>query len=216
MRLPVLALILLSSLCLPLRAAEFATSAESIRLPPAGIAAPDAALRELDGTPTHLSKVLGGKPTVLVFYRGGWCPYCNLQLSELRTLLPDLAGKGFQLVALSPDAPDQLAATLEKTDLGYRLVSDAQGEAMRALGIGFVVDAETRAQYLAYGIDLAGASGADHGALPVPSVFVIDAKGILQFVYANPDYRTRVPERLVRAAVDAVAAQEAGKVLRPE
>lgn len=197
------------------RAAGFAASAEDIRVLPAGITAPDAALSEVDGSPTRLSAVLAGKPTLLVFYRGGWCPYCSLQLSELRTLLPDLAAKGFQLVAVSPDAPAQLRRTLDQEDLDYRLVSDSRAELMRAFGIGFVVDAATRAKYAGYGIDLQAANGGeDHHALPVPSVFAIDAKGVIQFAYAHPDYRTRVPERLVRAAVDAIVEREAGRPLK--
>ena len=87
---------------------------------------------------------------------------------------------------------------------------------MRLGGLAiFVVDAATREKYQGYGIDLAAASGGEtHYALPVPSVFAIDAKGVIQFAYANPDYRTRVPERVVRAAVDAIAANEAGRAIK--
>lgn len=199
-----------------LRASELAASPEAIRLPPAGVAAPDAALESVAGQATRLSTVLDGRPALLVFYRGGWCPYCSLQLAELRHLVPDLAAAGIQLVAVSPDSPESLRRSLDATPLEYTLVSDSRAELTRAFGIGFRVDADTRAKYREYGIDLEQASGGQtHHILPVPAVFLIDAQGRIQFAYANPDYRTRVPLRLVRAAVDALSAGETGRPLRP-
>ncbi len=210
-------LLLLLALVTPGAEAAFANDPKEIRVLPAGIAAPDAAVRRIDGEKTRLSALLAGKPTLLVFYRGGWCPYCNLQLSELRKLKPMLAEHGFQLLAISPDAPAQLQKSLDEHQLDYTLASDSSSALIQAFGIGFQVDAGTRAKYKEYGIDLEAASGGEkHHALPVPSVFVIDAAGTIQFAYSNPDYRTRVPERLVRAAIEAVAAGEAGKAGQPE
>jgi peroxiredoxin len=179
-----------------------------------GSAAPDAALRTLDDVPTTLHAQLAGKPTVLVFYRGGWCPYCNLQLSELRHLVPELARSGFQMIALSPDRPLELAKTLGKNALEYALLSDSSATAMQHFGVAFRLDDATVGKYSDYGIDLAAASGESHHALPVPSVFVIDAAGVIAFSYVNPDYRTRVPVRILRAAVEAVVAGETGKALK--
>ncbi len=179
-----------------------------------GSKAPDAPLRTLDDRPTTLHAQLAGKPTVLVFYRGGWCPYCNLQLSELRHLVPELARSGFQMIALSPDRPLELAKTLDRHKLEYTLLSDSSATAMQRYGIAFRVDDDTVAKYADHGIDLAAASGESHQALPVASVFVIDAAGVIAFSYVNPDYRTRVPVRILRAAVEAVAAGETGKPLK--
>jgi peroxiredoxin len=179
-----------------------------------GSQAPDAPLRTLDDQATTLRAQLAGKPTVLVFYRGGWCPYCNLQLSELRHLVPELAGSGFQMIALSPDRPLKLAQTLDQHELPYTLLSDSSATAMQGYGIAFRVDDATVGKYADYGIDLSAASGESHHALPVPSVFVIDAAGVIAFSYVNPDYRTRVPLRILRAAVEAVAAGETGKPLK--
>jgi peroxiredoxin len=179
-----------------------------------GSKAPDAPLRMLDDQPTTLHAQLAGKPTVLVFYRGGWCPYCNLQLSELRHLVPELARSGFQMIALSPDRPLELAKTLDEHKLEYTLLSDSSAAAMQRYGIAFRVDDATVAKYAGYGIDLAAASGESHQALAVASVFVIDAAGVIAFSYVNPDYRTRVPVRILRAAVEAVAAGETGKPLK--
>lgn len=205
-----LVLLLVSSLA----DAALATDPKHVRVLPAGIAAPDAALLDIDGEKTRLSSLLNGKPTLLVFYRGGWCPFCNLQLSALRKLKPLLSEKGFQLLAVSPDRPEALRESLDKHELDYTLASDSSSALMQAFGIGFQLDAETLIKYQEYGIDLEVASGGEkHHALPVPSVFVIDAAGIIQFAYSNPDYRTRVPERLLRAAIEAVALGETGKAM---
>lgn len=210
----ILAALLSLAIWLPAAHAQIADSAQAVRPILVGSAVPAVELTELSGLPTTLAKVIGGKPSVLVFYRGGWCPYCNLQLSELRKLGPDLQQHGFQLIAISPDRPEALSKTLESRDIDFTLVSDNRALALQAFGIAFRVDDATREKYQEHGIDLEQASGETHHALPVPSVFVIDAAGVIQFAYVNPDYRTRVPLRLVRAAIEAVALGEAGKPLK--
>ncbi|MBK9656806.1 MAG: AhpC/TSA family protein [Rhodanobacteraceae bacterium] len=213
---PLLKLLLLCSVALvsPVQA-QIADSAQVVRPILVGSAAPSVQLTRLSGASTTLAAELGGKPTVLVFYRGGWCPYCNLQLSELRKLGPDLATHGFQLLAISPDRAEELGKTLKKGDIDFALVSDSHAEALQAFGIAFRVDDSTVEKYQGFGIDLEHASGETHHILPVPSVFVIDAAGVIQFAYVNPDYRTRVPLRMVRAAIEAVALGEAGRLLKP-
>lgn len=208
------AALLLSMSVLSPAQAEIADAATAVRPILVGSAVPTVNLTDLDGKSTTLAALLNGKPTVLVFYRGGWCPFCNLQLSELRKLNPDLKAAGFQLLAISPDRAEELAKTVEKDELDYTLASDAMAEALQAFGIAFKVDDATLGKYAEYGINLETASGQTHHALPVPSVFVIDAKGVIQFSYVNPDYRTRVPQRLIRAAVEAVAAGETGRPLK--
>lgn len=200
---------------LPAFAAELPTDPSAVRPLPVGSAVPELSLRDVAGKPRRLHQVLAGKPALLVFYRGGWCPYCNLQLSELRHLEPELAQQGVQLVAISPDNPEHLRKTLDQTPLEYTLLSDAEARAITAFGVAFEVDAGTREKYRAYGIDLDAQSGHDHHALPVPSVFLIDSDGTVQFNYSHPDYRTRVPLRLVRAAVEAVVNGETGRLLKP-
>lgn len=209
------ALLLCTAAWMPAADAQIADSALAVRPILVGSAVPPVELTELSGAPTTLAALLDGKPTVLVFYRGGWCPYCNLQLSELRKLGPDLTKHGFQLLAISPDRAEEIGKTLEKGDIDFTLASDNRALALQAFGIAFHVDDATLEKYQGFGIDLERASGETHHALPVPSVFVIDAAGVIQFAYVNPDYRTRVPLRMVRAAVEAVALGEAGRLLKP-
>lgn len=173
-----------------------------------GNALPDVTLRTLEGAPITLKDAVGGKPAALVFYRGGWCPYCNLQLSGLRLIRKDLDALGFQLIAISPDNPAELKKTLDKDALDYRLLSDSSATAMRAFGIGYEVDQEMLAKLAGYGIDLERSSGETHHVLPVPSVWLIDADGTLQFSYVHPDYTVRLPEAVVLSAARAIQSQK--------
>ena len=125
------------------------------------------------------------------------------QLSKIEDQLIEL---GFRLVALSPDRPEELAGTLDKNEIAYDLLSDAKMEAAKGFGIAFKLDAETTEVYRKYGIDLAKASGQDHGLLPVPAVFLV-TDGKIRFSYVNPDYRVRLDGNALLEA----ARTEAGK-----
>lgn len=166
---------------------------------------PDVPLRTLSGKPITLKAQVAGKPAILVFYRGGWCPFCNLQLSELRLIQKDAEKLGYQIIAISPDRPEELSKTLGKDKLTYTLLSDSKALALRAFGIGYRLDDASFAKYQGYGIDLEKASGEKEHALPVPSVFIVDKDGVLQFSYSHPDYRVRVPGTVVLAAAKAIA-----------
>ncbi len=185
-----------------------APSADQIRPLLLGSEMPDAAMQTIDGKPTRLKHQVNGKPTVLVFYRGGWCPYCNTQLSELRKIRKPLEDMGYQMIAISPDLPAELSKTLDNDQLDYTLLSDSKAEALKAFGIAFRVDDATIEKYKDHGLDLEKASGETHHALPVPSVFIVDGMGVLQFSYSHPDYKVRVPGKVVLAAAQAIADRE--------
>ena len=187
---------------------EFPSAPEQVRPVLLGTPLPDASLTTLDGEPTTLAKEAAGKPAILVFYRGGWCPYCNLQLSDLRLIQKEAEALGYQIIAISPDRPEELTRTLGKSKLEYKLLSDSKAEALRAFGIGFRVDDATVEKYKSYNIDLESASGEAHHVLPVPSVFIVDATGVLQFSYVHPDYKARVPGSVVLAAARAIAERQ--------
>jgi peroxiredoxin len=189
----------------PAWSAELASAPDAITPILLGARVPEASLADLDGKPTSLAAAIDGKPAVVVFYRGGWCPYCNLQLSGLRKITGDLKQLGYRLLAISPDRPEELRKTVDRDKLDYQVLSDSAGNAMRAFGIGYRVDAETIRKYQGYGIDLSAASGNAEPFLPVPAVYVVDAAGTLQFSFVHPDYRVRVPEDVVLAAARAIA-----------
>ncbi len=205
----ILALFALLLACAAATAADaLATSPDRIRPVLLGTELPDVAMTTLAGKETTLKSEIGGKPAILVFYRGGWCPYCNLQLSELRLIRKDAEALGYQIIAISPDRPAELSKTLDKGSLDYTLLSDSRAEAMSAFGIGFTLDDATREKYKGYGIDLEEYSGESHHGLPVPSVFIVDGEGLLQFSYVHPDYKARVPGNVVLAAAKSIAGRK--------
>lgn len=139
-----------------------------------------------------LSSLVKERPTVLVFFRGGWCPYCSLHLSDLQKVDAEIREKGFQIIAVSADNYEKTQANIDKKKLTYRLFSDPGLKAAQAFGVAYKVDDKTYRRYQGYEVDLEKESGESHRLLPVPSVFLIDQDGIVRFVYSNPDYRIRI------------------------
>jgi len=177
-----------------------ATAEETPRIA-VGDAAPDVVLGTVDDAELNLLAALREKPAVLIFYRGGWCPYCSKHLSALAGIQDDLAKLGIQIFAISPDQPSKLREKPDYAKIPYQLLSDRTMVAAKAFGIAFEVDAATRDKYRGFGIDLEAASGETHHLLQHPAVYVIDAKGIVRFAHVNEDYRERLePEEVLEAA----------------
>ena len=167
-----------------------------------GAKAPVARIADPTGAQVGLSAVLGGKPTLLIFYRGGWCPYCSKHLATLSEVEQQFLDMGWQIVGISPDNPEALAAMADKQHVAYRLFSDRAMEAASAFGLAFKVDAVTVEKYKGYNIDLPPVAGEPESRwLPVPAAYLVDADGTIRFAYTNADYRTRVdPAELIAAA----------------
>lgn len=176
-------------------------SAEDVKPLIAGDQAPSFVVKTVDGADYAFTADLLESPTMLIFYRGGWCPFCNTHLKELQDVVPALNDAGHDVLFLSADGPDALVDSLKEPMPGYRLLSDASMEAAREFGIAFRVDDETFKKYQGYGIDLEKSSGYDHHQLPVPSVFLIGTDGKISFAYSNPDYKVRLStDKLLAAA----------------
>jgi peroxiredoxin len=184
-----------------------AASAEAARPLPVGADAPTPALQTAAAQDFSLAAAFAQKPTVLIFYRGSWCPYCNRHLAALAGVEPQLLALGYQILAVSPDTAAGLKAMAEKNHLNYALLSDRSMNASAAYGVAFRVPPETEKSYRANGIDLAPAPDGRGAWLPVPAVFIIDRQGRIRFVHANPDFKVRLDAAdLVRAA-QSVAAE---------
>lgn len=153
---------------------------------------PSAILQSLDGNEINIREVVKGNKSVIIFYRGGWCPYCNLHLSELVQIEDSLVKLGYKIIAISMDKPDSLRSTLEKHNMKYELYSDSKADVCTAFGIAFKVDEEYFAKLKSYNIDLEASSGQTHHILPVPGAFIVDTNGIIQFEYVNPNYKSRI------------------------
>lgn len=185
--------------------ADTPTAASEVNPVEVGATAPDVTLVRSDGSKARLHALVADQPAVLVFYRGGWCPYCNRHLAALGEVESDLRHLGYRIHAVSPDKPEKVAAATVEAEFDYALYSDAPAAAATAFGLAFRVDAETYEKLLGYGIDLEAASGHDHHLLPVPAVFIIDRDAIIRFRYYNPDYKERLSgDELLQAARDSV------------
>ncbi len=178
-----------------------AESAEDICPIKVGEKIPSVNVRNTDSENVDLNKLTLGKKTVLIFYRGGWCPYCNLQLADLNKIENKLLKFGYQIVAISIDKPEKLKESLDKHKLNYTLLSDSKAEASTAFGLAFYVADDYNKMLLSHNMNLEEASGEKHHILPVPAVFIVDETGTIQFEYVNPDYKVRLNgEILLKAA----------------
>mgnify|MGYP005845871931 CR=1 FL=1 len=178
-----------------------ATEAKTVHPLGEGAPAPDAVLAGADGKPVKMASLYTAKPSILIFYRGGWCPYCNTHLGQIAKAEPELVAMGYQILAISPDKPEAVHATLDKGDYTYQLLSDSDMVLSKAFGLAFKVDDPTIAKYRSFGIDLDQASGRSHHLLPVPAVYIVDTKGIIRLAHWNPDYKARLqPQELLDAA----------------
>jgi len=141
------------------------------------------------------------KPLVVTFFRGGWCPYCNLHLSEMRKAEEELLAMGFDIWFISIDQPSVLYASLDEPDIGYTILSDSKLHATRAFGLAFRMPDDLVERYLEWDIDIEAASGETHHVLPAPGTFLIGTDGIITFEYTNPNYKARLhPDVLLTAA----------------
>ena len=186
--------------------AEIAASAEETSPLAAGGAAPAFTVRNADGSAFDFEPGALERPAMLIFYRGGWCPYCNRHLAELRHVVPELEERGMDVYFLSADSPGNLASALhgDAEGLDYTLLSDARLSAAEAFALAFRISDDYYRRAKEYGLNLEEASGETHRALPIPAAYLIDAEGTIRFAHANPDYTQRLSAEELRAGVDAV------------
>jgi peroxiredoxin len=188
---------------------QAALTAEGI--PPGSVKAGDKlssfALPDATGQTVTLDEITADGPAVLVFYRGGWCPYCNLALRTYESdLLPQLGAYSARLVAISPETPDASLTTQEKDELTYTVLSDSGLQLADALGITFDPSAEGLAAQRSFGLDIS-ATRADGGTrLPMPTVLIVDRDQTVQFVDIHPDYTGRTEVSDVVAALQKLTA----------
>lgn len=171
-----------------------------------GMAAPAFNVRNARGDEVAFDPGGLERPLVVSFFRGGWCPYCNLHLAEMRKAESELRQMGFDIWFISIDRPEELYASLEQPEIGYTVLSDSQLAATRAFGLAFRVPDERVEKYLGFGIDLEGASGETHHVLPAPSTYIIGTDGVIRFQYTNPDYKVRLHPDVLLAAARAYRA----------
>jgi len=203
---PSLALIVVSAAVILMTAKTNAAPAESAdKANPLGVGAavPEVTVKTATGKKFALKPETSGKPTVLIFYRGGWCPFCTRHLAELAKSQQQLTDLGYQILAIGADAPEDLPATTEKYQLGYTLLSDVDMKASDAFGLAFYLDADTTKRY-----EARFKLSAKHEGrywLPVPAVYIVGKDGKIAFVHTDPDYRKRLPIDELLATAKKVA-----------
>lgn len=151
-----------------------------------------------DGDSIEFSSIIAEEKVIVVFYRGGWCPYCIRQLSALSQIKDEIDSLGFKLYGITPDQFDSLGVSQVKSQSEYEIFSDSKAELITAFGIGWEVDSTNYIKYRdSYGMDVEEWSGEKHHILPVPAVYIIE-NGVIQFSYVNPNYSVRLkPETLL-------------------
>jgi peroxiredoxin len=160
---------------------------------------PMATLPNADGNLFDLNTLVSQKPTILVFYRGGWCPYCSKQLAGLQEIEQDLRNRGYQIIAVSTDSPENLKQTKNKQQLTYTLLSDADLALSKKVGIAY----KSPRSYDKFLPETSGGKNMDK-LLPVPSVFILNKKGTILFEYINPDITQRLSANLLKAAATSL------------
>ena len=183
------------------RALEVAGVPATVARP--GTAFPIAELLDVGGQPIASSTVFGGRPTVAVFYRGAWCPYCTIALRAYqRDLVPALRERGVNLVAISPQKPDGSVSAIEANELTFTVVSDPGSVLASALGILTTPTEDAQAAQQQLGLDLRAVNADGTPALPMPTVAIVDAHGVLRWIDVHPDYTSRTEPADILAALD--------------
>jgi peroxiredoxin len=170
----------------------------------AGATFPALVLPNQTGGTTDLATLMDAGPLVVTFYRGGWCPYCNIELRAYQDALSDIAASGARLVAISPETPDNTLSTAEKNALAFDVLSDTDGRLADALGIRFMLSPAIKALYQKFGHDLPVHNGDGQWSLPMPATYVVAKGGRIALAHVDADYRTRLEPGTALAALRAL------------
>jgi peroxiredoxin len=175
-----------------------------------GDRAPAIILPDAQGKSFDVAVLLAKGPVVVTFYRGGWCPYCNLELKAYQGILPNIVAAGASMVAISPEKPDDTVTTAEKNALTFPVLSDIGQEVGKAFGLVYVFTDELRTAYEGFGLDIPAKNGSPgEWSLPLSATYVIGSDGVILFADTSVDYRRRTDPLDVLKALQqpAVAAE---------
>lgn len=172
----------------------------------AGQTAPEFTLPDAFGREVSLKTLRASGPVVISFYRGEWCPFCNLELRSLQEVLPQMKELGATLIAISPEKPDHGIILAEKNMLTFPVLSDFGNKVARQFGIVFQIGQEVKElSRNLFKNDIALRNGEDSYELPVPATYVLDKMGVVRFAHVDVDYMTgRAEPEAVIAALKAI------------
>lgn len=168
-----------------------------------GTKAPNFSLKNAEGKTVSLRSALKKGPVVLVFYRGAWCPYCNLQLHALKESLPAFEKQGASIIAITPQTPDKSLAQVKKDGYPFEILSDLDDQVIKAYKLYWEVTPELDATYKkSFGLDVQAFNGQGRRGLPVPGTFIIDQSGIVRAASADTNYKKRMEPADILAALE--------------
>jgi len=161
---------------------------------------PTFSLPNQNGQTVNLIDLLKKGPVVITFYRGGWCPYCNLELKAYQEQLANINAENATLVAITPELPDASLSTSEKNELGFEVLSDIDAKYAKSLGLVFSLPEELRPIYLSFGIEVEKHNGEGQFDLPLAATFIITKDGTVASSFVDADYTARQePAEIVTA-----------------
>lgn len=169
-----------------------------------GQQAPSFVLPNAIGAEVRSEELLRQGPLVISFYRGAWCPYCNLELRALQEALPALHAAGAQLVAISPNLPDKSLTSIEKHGLQFEVLTDAHNQLARQYGLVITLTEAVRSIYLQLGFDVSEHNGDDAWEVPMPATYIVAPNGEIVFSFVSADYTQRAEPQEILAALEAL------------
>jgi peroxiredoxin len=188
---------------------ELIESGQAQRAKKAGDAAPEFTLLDPDGKPVASRELLAKGPLVISFYRGVWCPYCNLELQALQAALPDINARGASLVAISPQTAANSRKSQRDNKLGFPILTDVKSEVANAFGIRFALPDYLIEVYAGFGNDLTKVNDDPAWVLPMPARYVVGTDGVIAYSEVNPDYTQRPDPSELLPVLDRLAASKA-------
>lgn len=185
-------------------ARELAATDQPQQAPAVGASAPSFTLPAADGRSVSLSEALERGPVVLTFYRGAWCPYCNIALRALQAAHDDIAARGAQLIAVSPQIPDESLTLAEKHALSFDILSDVGCETAKLYGLSYDIPEDLAALYDRLGFEMDRVNAGHRRTLPLPATFVIAPDGTIAWSFVETDYTRRAEPADILSALDRI------------
>ncbi|MGH3311356.1 MAG: peroxiredoxin-like family protein [Streptomyces sp.] len=183
---------------------ELADTGQADRALAVGAQAPRFSLKSATGQTISLEDLIAEGPVVLTFYRGAWCPYCNIALRSLQQRHTDITARGARLVAISPQIPDESLSLTERHELAFDVLSDLGSDTAKQYGLAFDLPDDLAAVYGKLGFDLQRVNAGYPRTLPLPATYVIDRGGLIRWAFVDTDYTTRAEPTDILAALDAL------------
>ena len=165
---------------------------------------PDFELPNQHGERRRLSDYLAKSPVVLNIYRGGWCPYCSMEMKALHDVLPDIQSRGARLVGMAPETPEKAMSTAERHDIAIDILSDQGNQVAEQMGLVFELPEALRPIYEQFGTDLEAYNGDNSFKLPVPATYIIGQDGVIAYDFVNADYTQRLEPSEIVAKLDTL------------